>query len=90
VQAAFAPLPSPPPRCTVPGLKGKTLARAKVFLKESHCGVGKVRYAFSRNVRKGRVISQNPLHGWQQEQGAKVDLVVGKGRRKSHTGRGAS
>ena len=87
VQATFTPLPSPPPRCTVPGLKGRTLARAKIFLRESHCGVGKVRYAFSRNVQKGRVISQNPLHGWHREQGAKVNLVVGKGRPKSRTAR---
>jgi hypothetical protein len=84
VQATFTYGPSPPP-CTVPGLKGRTLARAKVFLEESHCGVGKVRYAFSREVQKGRVISQNPLVGWQREKGAKVNLVVGKGRRKSHT-----
>ena len=84
VQATFIPLPNRPPRCTVPGLKGRTLARAKVFLEESHCGVGRVRYAFSRNVQEGRVISQNPLAGWQREQGAKVNLFVGKGRRKSH------
>jgi len=84
VQATFVPLPSRPPRCTVPGLKGRTLARAKVFLKGSHCGVGTVRYAFSRWVQKGRVISQNPQAGWQRERGAKVNLVVGKGR-KSHT-----
>ncbi|HJU36504.1 MAG TPA: PASTA domain-containing protein [Gaiellaceae bacterium] len=85
LQATFTRLPSPPPHCTVPGLKGKTLARAKVFLRASHCGVGKVRYSFSRNVEKGRVISQNPLAGWHREQGAKVNLVVGKGRRKNHT-----
>ena len=86
-QATFTYDPPPPP-CTVPGIKGVTLARAKTLLKESHCGLGKVRYAFSRKVKKGRVVSQNPLAGWQRAQGAKVHLVVSKGRRKSHTATG--
>jgi len=83
LQATFTNGPGPP-LCTVPGLRGVTLAKAKALLKESHCGVGKVRYAFSRQVKKGRVISQNPLKGWQREQTAvppKVNLVVSKGRR---------
>jgi beta-lactam-binding protein with PASTA domain len=73
----------------VPGVKGVTLAKAKALLKENHCGVGKVKYAFSRQVEKGRVLSQNPLKGWQREQTAapKVNLVVSKGRRKNHTPR---
>ena len=88
VQATFVSSP-PPPRCTVPGVKGVTLAKAKTVLKASHCGLGKVGYAFSRQVKKGRVISQNPLKGWQrgQLQGgrlAQVNLVVSKGRRKNH------
>jgi len=86
LQATFTYGPGPPP-CTVPGVRGVTLVNAKALLKESHCGVGKVRYAFSREVRKGRVISQNPLKGWQREQTAvpKVNLVVSKGRRTNHT-----
>jgi beta-lactam-binding protein with PASTA domain len=91
VQATFTYGPPPPP-CTVPGIKGVTLAKAKTLIKESHCGVGKVRYAFSRKVKKGRVISQNPLKGWQRDelQGGRlppVNLVVSKGRRKNHTAR---
>jgi hypothetical protein len=81
LQATFTPLPSRPPRCTVPGVKGIALAKAKAFIKEYHCGVGEIRHAFSRKVKRGRVISQNPLKGWQREQGAKVNLVVSKGRR---------
>ena len=79
LQATFTYGPGPP-RCTVPGVRGVTLARAKVLLVQHHCGVGKVRYAFSHKVKKGRVISQNPLKGWQRKQGAKVNLVVGKAR----------
>jgi hypothetical protein len=71
----------PPPSCIVPGVKGKTLARAKALISKAHCGVGKVRKAPSRKAQRGRVISQNPRAGWKREQGAKVNLVVGTGRR---------
>jgi hypothetical protein len=86
VQATFTYGPSPPP-CTVPGVRGAALAKAKTLIKESHCALGNVRYGFSRKVKKGRVISQNPLKGWQREQttAPKVNLVVSKGRRKHHT-----
>jgi hypothetical protein len=67
--------------CIVPGVKGKTLARAKTLIKRAHCTVGKVRKAPSRKAQRGRVISQNPRAGWQRAQGARVNLVVGKGRR---------
>lgn len=86
VQATFVSGPPPPP-CSVPGVRGVSLAKAEALLKESHCGLGKVSYAFSPKVKKGRVISQNPLKGWQREQTTipKVNLVVSRGRRKSHT-----
>lgn len=77
VQATFNPKP---PSCTVPGVTGKTLADAETALTRTHCGVGKITHAFSLKVQRGRVISQNPKAHWQREQGAKVDLVVGKGR----------
>lgn len=70
-----------PPRCVVPNVKGLPLAETKVRLRSLHCGVGKIRHAFSLRRQKGHVISQNPLFGWTREQGAKVNLLVGKGRR---------
>jgi hypothetical protein len=85
VQATFLPY-SAPPLCTVPDVRGKTLAKAEALLMGTHCGVGTVKYAFSLKVQKGRVISQNPKAHWQLANGT-VDLVVGKGRRKSHHGR---
>lgn len=77
VQAMFT-LASP---CIAPGLKGKTLATARLFIKRRGCSVGKITHAFSNKVKKGRVVSQNPQHGWQRERGAKIDLIVSKGRR---------
>lgn len=70
-----------PPRCIVPNVKGLPLAEAKARLKGHDCGVGKIRYAFSLRRQKARVLSQDPLFGWTREQGAKVNLLVGKERR---------
>lgn len=81
IQATFNRVPPPPPPCTVPRVAGKTLARAKARLGETHCAVGKVRYAVSLKAQKGRVIFQNPKAHWQLVNGA-VDLVVGMGRRQ--------
>jgi hypothetical protein len=80
VQATFQSRPGPPP-CLVPRVEGKTLARAKALLAEHDCRVGTVRYAFSLRRQRHRVISQNPRAGWRREAGAKVNLVVGLGRR---------
>ena len=67
--------------CAVPGVKGKTLARAKVLIRNSHCGLGNVARVFSHKVKKARVISQSPKPHTRRRKGATVDLVVSKGRR---------
>lgn len=82
-QATFLPAP---PSCIAPGVVGKALAKAEALLRRTHCGVGTVKHAFSLKAQKGRVISQNPKADWQLANGS-VDLVVGKGRRRSHHGR---
>jgi hypothetical protein len=79
VQVTFNP--TAPPHCIVPRARGRTLAGAKARIRQSHCGVGTITHAFSRNVQEGRVISQDPPARRRQERGAKVDLVVSKGRR---------
>jgi len=81
VQATFHLNPPPAPLCTVPDVEGRTLAAAEARIRNHHCGVGRVRHVFSRQLQKGRVISQSPPAGWQREQGARVKLVVSKGRR---------
>jgi hypothetical protein len=70
-----------PLACVVPGVEGRALARAKTAIRRSLCAVGKVRRAFSGKVKKGRVISQSPRAHSRLKRGAKVDLIVSKGRR---------
>jgi hypothetical protein len=72
---------APKPACVVPKVRGKTLARAKAAIKSHHCHVGKIRRAFSKHVRKGRVISQKPKPHRVLRNGARVNLVVSRGRR---------
>jgi serine/threonine-protein kinase len=81
VTADFAIVSPPPPaRCRVPKVKGKTLAAAKRAIKSHNCRVGKIKHAASRTVKKGHVISQKPKPGSRLRHGAKVNLVVSKGR----------
>jgi hypothetical protein len=69
-------------KCIVPKVKGKTLAAAKKAVVRAHCAVGKVSKAFSAKVKKGRVVSQKPKPGTKRSPGAKVSLVVSKGRKR--------
>jgi hypothetical protein len=79
VTATFT-LQSSAPICIVPKLKGKKLAAAKSALTQAHCKAGKVTKKFSK-VKRGRVISQRPKAGTNLAAGAKVDLVVSKGKK---------
>jgi hypothetical protein len=78
VTATFSPQSSA--ICLVPKLKGKTLVAAKVALAQAHCKTGKVTKAFS-TAKKGHVISQRPKPGTNLAAGAKVNLVISKGKR---------
>ena len=53
------------------------------MIARANCRVGKIRRAYSKTVRKGRVISQKPGFGAVLPGGGKVDLVVSRGRRPS-------
>ena len=75
--AVDAPIPV---ECVVPKVKGKPLPRAKRALKTSHCSVGKVTHAYSR-VKSGLVLATKPSAGKRLRKGARVGLVVSKGRR---------
>ena len=70
-----------PPLCVVPNVKSMPLAEAEAQIRNHHCAVGKVKHTFSLKVQKGRVVAQTPLAGWRREQGANVNLLVGKGKR---------
>jgi alpha-tubulin suppressor-like RCC1 family protein len=67
--------------CVVPKVTGKALGAAKRALGKAHCGVGKVRRAYSTRVAAGRVLSQSPRHGRRLVFGARVSLVVSRGPR---------
>jgi len=47
-----------------------------------HCRTGKVGYAFSRERKKGIVISQSRRPGRVLPARSKIDLIVSRGRRR--------
>jgi beta-lactam-binding protein with PASTA domain len=82
VQAIFNLVTTP---CLVPLNRGRTVAEAEFRLELASCQpnrAGLFFYAFSRTVRKGRVLFQLPRSGTQLTHQAMVGLVVSKGRRR--------
>ena len=69
------------PPCSVPRVVGKKLAAAKTSIKKKHCRTGKVGFAYSTKIAKGRVVSQNRRAGRVLASGAKINLVVSRGGR---------
>jgi hypothetical protein len=74
--------PLVPPRCVVPKVTGKTLAKARRLVAPRHCRVGSVRHVRSTRKRKGRVVRQSPAPGRRLAAGARVNLWLGKGPRR--------
>ena len=70
------------PRCVVPGVRGRSLARAKAQIRKAGCVTGSIRRAFSSSVRIGRVMAQSPRAGSRVRRGAKVNLVLSKGKKR--------
>jgi uncharacterized delta-60 repeat protein len=68
--------------CVVPKLKRATIRLARARLANNRCRLGNVRRAYSRRVKKGRVISQSPRPGKRLADGAKVKVVVSRGRKR--------
>ena len=60
-----------------------TLPAAKRTIARGNCRVGKIRRAYSKTVKKGRVISQKPKFGTVLPGGGKVNLAVSRGTRPS-------
>lgn len=69
-------------RCVVPRLRGRTLRSARIAIRRNRCKVGRVQRRFSGSVRSGRVISQTPRAGRRLAVGARVNVVVSKGKRR--------
>lgn len=70
------------PKCVVPRLEDRLLRTAKRAIRAHNCTVGKITYAASRTIKRGHVISQKPKRGRRLRHGARVNLVVSKGRPK--------
>ncbi|MGH3079692.1 MAG: S8 family serine peptidase [Gaiellaceae bacterium] len=70
------------PVCTVPRLRGLTLTGAKRALAKKGCALGRVSRAYSKRVRRGRVVQQRPGPGLRLRRGAKVAVVLSRGRRR--------
>jgi hypothetical protein len=68
--------------CTVPDVKWKMLRAAKRTMARADCRVGKIRRAYSKTVKRGRVISQKPEPGTVLPTLGKVSLVVSRGRKR--------
>jgi hypothetical protein len=68
-------------RCAVPNVERRPLPSAKRAIAQANCRVGKIRRAHSKVVNRGRVISEQPKAGVVLPKGAKVNLVVSRGRR---------
>jgi len=80
--AAAGPCPVPKPvlRCRVPRAVGLGLAKARTRIRRANCRVGRVRYKRSTRAR-GRVVTQSPRPGAQRARGARVNLMLSRGRR---------
>ena len=69
------------PVCNVPRLRGLKLAAAKRTLVKRGCALGRVSRTFSRRVARGRIVGQKPGPGLRLRRGAKVAVVVSRGRK---------
>ncbi|WP_240770437.1 Stk1 family PASTA domain-containing Ser/Thr kinase [Nocardioides sp. GY 10127] len=69
-----------------PDVTGRTLARARAALEATGLEVGDVTRRWSETVAKGAVVSTDPDAGTVLRAGARVDLVVSRGRRPIEVG----
>jgi len=73
--------PPPPPPCVVPSFGAHTrLASVEARIRAGNCRVGRVRYARSRHVRRGAVVSLSPRPHARLGSGAYVAIVLSVGR----------
>ena len=69
-----------PEKTAVPTITGVTQDQAERTIRESGLEVGTVTTAASKEVARGRVISQDPEADTNVDPGAKVDFVVSEGK----------
>jgi beta-lactam-binding protein with PASTA domain len=64
----------------VPNVLGKTLGVAKARIRAKHCRIGKVTFRKTVKRQRGRILAESPKPGKRLANGAKVNLIVGRGR----------
>jgi hypothetical protein len=69
-------------QCLVPNVKNRPLATARRMILAHHCSIGGIRRAYSKHVKKGRVISQKPRPSTLLPNHSKVTLVASRGRKR--------
>jgi peptide/nickel transport system substrate-binding protein len=75
------------PRCRVPNVHGKTLARARTAIRLARCRTGKVSRGYSKSIARGRIVKQRPRPATVLRAGAKVNLVVSRGAKPPRSAR---
>jgi hypothetical protein len=70
-----------PAACAVPRLRGLNLVAARRLLAKRGCSLGRVTRVRSRRVARGRVVAQRPAPGIRLARGARVRVVLSRGRR---------
>jgi hypothetical protein len=68
--------------CAVPQITRAALPVARRAIASAGCRVGRISRAYSRTVKRGRVVSQKPKPGTVLRKGGKVNLIISKGRRR--------
>ena len=72
---------SGPTACAVPRLRGLKLLAAKRLLAKKGCSLGRISRVRSRRVPRGRGVAQRPAPGIRLARGARVRVVLSRGRR---------
>lgn len=66
--------------CIVPRLEGQTLQDARKNIRKAHCRTGTISGSYTK-LNKGRVVSQSPRAKRHLRSGARVNIVISRGRR---------
>jgi beta-lactam-binding protein with PASTA domain len=69
--------------CVVPSVTGLSVGAAQAALTAAHCALGSVSTAFSSTVPAGRIASQSVSPGTSLANGATVNVVVSRGKKKA-------
>jgi hypothetical protein len=70
-------------RCAVPDVTRKPLRLARPLITQEDCRVGTIRHAYSKTVKTGHVISQQPKPGTVLPNLGKVSLTTSRGPKPS-------